>query len=145
MNVSGRMNIFSPPSLSKLFTQFLYAKAMRSKVAESNPDASFGDITKIVAKDFKNLSPEERAVWDDRAAKDKVRFTEAMANYSGPEDESDDGGGKKKKRAKDPNAPKRPMSSYMFFSTKNRERVKKENPGITMGEIVSFLQLIMDN
>ena len=43
-------------------------------------------------------------------------------------------GGKKKK---DPNAPKRGQSSFMFFSNEIRSTVKSENPEFTFGEIVS--------
>ncbi|KAL8690453.1 MAG: hypothetical protein Q9218_004107 [Villophora microphyllina] len=39
-------------------------------------------------------------------------------------------GGKKKK---DPNAPKRGLSAYMFFANDNRDAVREENPGITFG------------
>ncbi|KAL8757427.1 MAG: hypothetical protein Q9184_004216 [Pyrenodesmia sp. 2 TL-2023] len=39
-------------------------------------------------------------------------------------------GGKKKK---DPNAPKRGLSAYMFFANDNRDSVREENPGITFG------------
>lgn len=34
------------------------------------------------------------------------------------------------KKAKDPNHPKRPLSAYMVFCNKNREKVKTDNPGI---------------
>ncbi|KAL8946164.1 MAG: hypothetical protein Q9183_007940 [Haloplaca sp. 2 TL-2023] len=37
------------------------------------------------------------------------------------------------KRKKDPNAPKRGLSAYMFFANENRENVREENPGITFG------------
>ncbi|KAI8097424.1 high mobility group box domain-containing protein [Halteromyces radiatus] len=43
------------------------------------------------------------------------------------------------KRKKDPLAPKRPLSAYMFYSQVNRERVKKENPDITFGQIGKIL------
>ena len=40
-------------------------------------------------------------------------------------------GGKKKK---DPNAPKRGLSAYMFFANEKRDTVREENPGIAFGE-----------
>ena len=43
----------------------------------------------------------------------------------------------KRKPTKDPNAPKRFMSSYMFFSNEVRALVKEENPDVTFGQIVS--------
>jgi len=41
-------------------------------------------------------------------------------------------GGKKKK---DPNAPKRGLSAYMFFANEQRENVREENPGIAFGQV----------
>ncbi|CAD6593939.1 MAG: hypothetical protein ASARMPRED_008234 [Alectoria sarmentosa] len=45
-------------------------------------------------------------------------------------------GGKKKK---DPNAPKRGLSAYMFFANEQRDNVREENPGISFGIITSSL------
>lgn len=46
---------------------------------------------------------------------------------------------KKKKNSKDPDAPKRSMSSFMFFSQENRESVVKKNPDKSVGEIAKIL------
>jgi hypothetical protein len=43
--------------------------------------------------------------------------------------------GKGKKEKKDPLAPKKGLSSYMFFFKENRERIKSENPDAEFGEI----------
>ena len=43
----------------------------------------------------------------------------------------------KKKAKKDPNAPKRPSSSYLFYVNANRAKVKEENPDMAFGDIVS--------
>lgn len=42
-------------------------------------------------------------------------------------------GGKKRK---DPNAPKRGRSAYMFFSQEQRSTVKEENPEATFGTYI---------
>jgi len=39
------------------------------------------------------------------------------------------------KKKKDPNAPKRGLSAYMFFANEQRECVRHENPGITFGQV----------
>ncbi|KAJ2227778.1 Non-histone chromosomal protein 6 [Coemansia sp. RSA 1722] len=47
---------------------------------------------------------------------------------------------KKIRRAKkDPNAPKRALSAYMFFSQANRKTVKDDNPEATFGNIGKIL------
>lgn len=43
------------------------------------------------------------------------------------------------KRKKDPNAPKRPNSSYIIFCGDQREKVKKSNPDMSATEITSKL------
>jgi len=45
----------------------------------------------------------------------------------------------KVKRKKDPNAPKRGLSAYMFFANDNRDNVREENPGIKFGEVGKLL------
>ncbi|KAG7001950.1 hypothetical protein G7Y79_00030g064830 [Physcia stellaris] len=47
-----------------------------------------------------------------------------------------DGG---KKKQKDPNAPKRGLSAYMFFANEQRENVREENPGISFGQVGKVL------
>ncbi|KAI0998310.1 hypothetical protein K3495_g9888 [Podosphaera aphanis] len=43
------------------------------------------------------------------------------------------------KRKKDPNAPKRGLSAYMFFANEQRDNVREENPGITFGQVGKVL------
>lgn len=43
------------------------------------------------------------------------------------------------KAKKDPAAPKRPLSAYMFFSQDWRERVKAENPDAGFGDVGRLL------
>ncbi|KAJ9138525.1 hypothetical protein NKR19_g7822 [Coniochaeta hoffmannii] len=40
---------------------------------------------------------------------------------------------------KDPNAPKRGLSAYMFFANEQRENVREENPGVTFGQVGKIL------
>lgn len=42
-----------------------------------------------------------------------------------------------KKKKKDPNAPKKPKSSFMYFSNAKRAEVKAANPDASFGDIVS--------
>ncbi|KAK9476799.1 high mobility group box domain-containing protein [Lipomyces japonicus] len=43
------------------------------------------------------------------------------------------------RRKKDPNAPKRSLSAYMFFANEQREVVRSENPGIKFGQVGKLL------
>ncbi|KAJ1847340.1 Non-histone chromosomal protein 6 [Coemansia sp. RSA 2611] len=46
---------------------------------------------------------------------------------------------KKKRTKKDPNAPKRALSAYMFFSQDRRAQVQEDNPNVTFGQIGKIL------
>ncbi|KAF8070915.1 TPS5 [Scenedesmus sp. PABB004] len=61
-----------------------------------------------------------------------------------PPGEDGDGGeaeapAKKKRRKKDPNAPKKALSAFMYFSNATRDKVKADNPGIAFGQIGKVL------
>lgn len=45
----------------------------------------------------------------------------------------------KTKKEKDPNAPKRGLSAFMFFSQEQREKIKKSNPEATFGQLGKLL------
>ena len=43
--------------------------------------------------------------------------------------------GSSKKAAKDPNAPKRPLSAFFLFSQDERPHIKAKNPSMSVGDI----------
>ncbi|KAF1982293.1 Non-histone chromosomal protein 6 [Aulographum hederae CBS 113979] len=43
------------------------------------------------------------------------------------------------KKKKDPNAPKRGLSAYMFFANDQRDKVREDHPGIKFGEVGKML------
>ncbi|KUI60451.1 Non-histone chromosomal protein 6 [Cytospora mali] len=50
------------------------------------------------------------------------------------------GAGKDKRRTKkDPNAPKRGLSAYMFFANEQRQSVRDDNPDVTFGQVGKIL------
>jgi hypothetical protein len=60
---------------------FLYSVSARPTVKEENPEASFGDIARIISAQFKALGTKDRAKWDKKAADDKIRYQREMAVY----------------------------------------------------------------
>ncbi|KDN53631.1 hypothetical protein K437DRAFT_218621, partial [Tilletiaria anomala UBC 951] len=46
---------------------------------------------------------------------------------------------RKTKKSKDPNAIKKPLSAYMYFSQAQREQVKLENPEAGFGDVGRLL------
>ncbi|KAI0773695.1 high mobility group box domain-containing protein [Fomes fomentarius] len=51
----------------------------------------------------------------------------------------DDAEGKRKKKPKDPNAPKRPPSSYLLFQNDVRSELKAKNPGMPNNELLGAI------
>ena len=46
---------------------------------------------------------------------------------------------KPRRTKKDPNAPKRGLSAYMFFANEQRDNVREENPGVSFGQVGKIL------
>jgi len=117
-----------------------FAKDARKRIREENPDASFGEIGKLVGEAWKKCSDEDKKKYQAMAQEDTARYKKEMSNYSAPamSDDSDDGG-KKKKPTKDPNAPKKPKTSYMHFNTAMRPLVAKENPDASFTDMAKLV------
>mmetsp|Transcript_19312 Transcript_19312/g.28154 ORF Transcript_19312/g.28154 Transcript_19312/m.28154 type:complete len:195 (-) Transcript_19312:28-612(-) len=62
---------------------FIYSQDVRSTVREESPEATFGMIAKLISAKFKQLTPDERETYDDRAAEDKARYQREMAIFKG--------------------------------------------------------------
>jgi hypothetical protein len=67
------------------------------------------------------------------ATADKERYQNEMKDYSPPASTSKKGA--KAKPKKDPNAPKRNLTSFFIFSNNMRSKIKEENPGLSFGEL----------
>jgi len=112
-----------------------FFRAKREEIVKNNPGAAFGEISKMVGRQFQQLTEQEKKKYEDLADRDKERYNKEMEEH-GPISNTK---GKPKKKVKDPDAPKRNLSSYMFFAQKDRARVVEENPDATFGEIGRFL------
>lgn len=88
----------------------------------------------MVSKAWKALSQDERDQWEERASQDKARYEVEKTMYTGPWKVP-----AKKRTAKDPNAPKRPMSAFLSFSHAKRSEVKDSNPTKSNAEISRVL------
>ncbi len=72
---------------------------------------------------------------NEQAKVDKARYSNQMKDYEPPAGTTAAKGKAAKKAKKDPNAPKRGQSSFMFFSNEVRSKVKAENPELSFGEL----------
>ena len=91
---------------------------------------------KIAGSEWKSMAAEAKAKYDKLAAADKERYAKEMKNYTPPAGSDDKKNAKGKTKAKkDPNAPKKAMSAFMYFSNKMRPKIKAENPAFSFGDL----------
>lgn len=100
---------------------------------ELGDKSSVTEVSKKSAEMWRNLPAEERAHWDDVAAKDKQRYMVEKSSYTGPWQVP------WKRAKKDPSAPKRPMSAFLYFSQDKRRQIKDANPTIRNTEVSRIL------
>lgn len=130
------------PKSSYLF----FCAAKRDSVKKKNPDAKVTEISKELGKMWRALNPKKKKKYEKKAATDKERYTREMKDYERPCDEElaklkvnqrrgsrTKGGSKRKKR--DPNAPKRFVSAYLYFCKDMRSKLKEEEPNMTPQEV----------
>lgn len=56
-----------------------FANENRDTIRQENPEASFGQIGKLLGQKWNSLSAEEKAPYEDKAGVDKKRYEEEMA------------------------------------------------------------------
>ncbi len=71
-----------------------------------------------IADMWRPLSDEQKAPWVALSSQDKARYDQEMANYDGPLRVPN------KRAKKDPDAPKRAMPAFLFYSQENRPKIK---------------------
>jgi hypothetical protein len=97
-----------------------YVSDKMHDVKEHHPDMKLPDLTREVAKQWKQCSDEEKQPYVDQSNEDKAK----------KEDER-----KKEKSDK----PKRPTTAYLIFSNDNRDSIKEKNPNMKVTDIAKVL------
>jgi len=108
-------------------------KEIRAGLGTKGKKEKATNIAKIVSKEWKALSAEERGKYEEMARKDKKRFELEKSIYTGPWKVL------AKKSERDPEAPKRPMSAFFAYSLAKRPSVRLENNNMSRVEISRFL------
>ena len=106
------------------------AKAALGKDAKPTEVSSkLGEMWSLLKASSNASDKKELKSYEDESAADKLRFEEEMKDYQPPSDDElatiSQGKKKKKTSDKDPNAPKRGRSAYIFFCSAKREEAKE--------------------
>lgn len=83
---------------------------------------------------FQTMSEPEKTRFFELAQKDAERYHAEVAAYGG-----EDVLRKRKRSKKDPNAPKRALSAFFFFSNEKRAEVQQSHPDWKVGQIAQEL------
>ena len=115
----------------------------RLAVQKSHPNWSVTDVTKELARRWKDVSDKERAECQHQSDEDKKRYYEQMADYVPLPDEKEeeapiryDKDGNRKRRKKDKNAPRKNRSAYIIWAAEYRD--KNFRPKAAANAPVSF-------
>lgn len=138
-----------------LSAYLLYQNAMREQFKALNPGMTFGQLAKYTSAMYSELPPREKEAWAARAEADKARYLHELASYVPPPGFDSKGdaiisplaskSGRKGKPEKDVNAPKRNMSAYLLYQNGMREQFKRENPGMTFGQLAKYTSHMYKN
>jgi hypothetical protein len=124
-----------------------FSSKMRPQIKAESPEMKVTEISKVIGLKWGELSEKKKAKYQTEAAADKLRYQEEMKGYVRPSDDElmkqkinqkkrrGPKGDKKPRKKKEPGAPKKALSAYMFFVKEKRSEVKAENPEMSTQDI----------
>jgi hypothetical protein len=133
----------------------LFCGDERSAVKQEHPDMKAKDVLRELGARWSALKESKKGrkrvkQFEKDAAQDKARYTAEMQDYTPSEEylaavaewESNGGTPKRKtstKKKKDPNAPKKARSAYIFFGKDMRQGIKDDHPDWDSKEVTREL------
>jgi len=133
-NKTSKPDVPKNPRSAFLF----FSQEEREKIKEKNPKTKFAEFGKILGEMWQEMSQEKKKKYEEKARIDKQRYQDEVKAYLAKGGKAEDLKKKErktvKKTKKDPNAPKRPSTAYIFFSKEMRHKLKTENPKASFTE-----------
>lgn len=79
-SVSTPVSTKKPKHKGKLVTGYIvYSSEVRKDRAQNNPDCTFGDISRMVGNEWRNMTAQEKQYWEEKASKSNE---ESAAKYA---------------------------------------------------------------
>ena len=124
---------------------FMFMNDRRAKFREDNPEMSMCQITKALTEVWHKLTDDEKKKYTDMANADKERYDKEMEEHNAketPPAAKSKGttaaaaapAKKGKGKGKEEGAPKKPLTLYFIYLAQVRQKVKADNPNLTMCE-----------
>jgi len=117
-----------------------FVQICREEHKKRHPDEQvlFQEFSKKCAERWKTMTEREKRWFNQMAEGDKKRYEAEISRYV-PPTELTPKRGRKPKKVKDPNAPKRALSGFFWFSNDERQKVRAANPDFGVGDIAKEL------
>lgn len=133
-----KTNKKDPNAPKRPCTSYIYfSNDVRKNLQEKNPELKPKQLAAKIGELWKGLTDVQKVPYENLYKDAKAKFDIAKANYvpaAGFEVEE-----KSSKKVKDPNAPKKPKNSFMFFCEENRDLVKEKNASFSPKEVTKKL------
>lgn len=113
-----------------------YLSDNRPRIKAENPGIEFTEIPKVGAQEWANATPVVKKKYEALAEKDKARYAKEMETYVPDPSEK-----KKKREKKDPNAPKKAKTAYIFYATPRIKELHAAHPDKKVVEITPMIGL----
>eukprot|EP01029_Cantina_marsupialis_P017095 TRINITY_DN383_c2_g2_i1.p2 TRINITY_DN383_c2_g2~~TRINITY_DN383_c2_g2_i1.p2 ORF type:complete len:367 (-),score=120.77 TRINITY_DN383_c2_g2_i1:259-1359(-) len=119
---------------------FLWCSSVREEMKKEHPEMKVTELSKVMGEKWRGMSDEDKIPFVEKAKtlKDAYLIEKKKYDDEHPAEIEEQETSKKstKKRKKDPNAPKKTKSAYIFFSMRCREILKEEGSVIKGKEIL---------
>jgi len=114
----------------------MFSNDERIKVRAVNPNLGVGEIGKELGRRWAVADQECRAKYNKQAEDDKERFLREKAEW-----QRSPNCFRSQRARKDPNAPKRNVPGFMWFSNEERGKVREDHPGqrLRVGDVAKEL------
>ncbi|KAI8818951.1 putative nonhistone protein 6 [Fimicolochytrium jonesii] len=60
----------------------IFSQENRPRIKEENPDATFGDLGKLLGAAWKEINPKDKALYEKKQEKAKQQYEVAIAEYN---------------------------------------------------------------
>ena len=133
-----------------LSSYIFFMQDRRKSIVAKDESLTLAEISKELGRLWKEATADDKLKYEELAKADKERYTKEMESYVAPPATNEDGNddpkddstvevarkkNKVKKKKKDPNMPKRGLSSYIFFMQDRRKSIVAKDESLTLAEI----------
>jgi len=129
--------VSKPRKPVQIFSELFREEELRKRELAGEEKISMADLNKLMGIKWKEMPDEQKSVFKKQSEKERKDF--AAANQDDEGSDEDDKPRRRVKKVKDPNAPKRAMSSFFHFSHEHRATIKAQNPDFGIQDVAKEL------